>query len=46
MYFWIFSYGKCSRQGVQMGMGYFFGLHKFQIFFGVLVIPGIYGGKQ
>ena len=49
----IFSYirGSCHFWGVQFfygqdrEWGIFFGLLKFQIFFGVLEIPGIFGGE-
>ena len=38
MNFKVFSKGHCTK------WGYFFGLLKFQIFFGVLEIPDIFGG--
>ena len=38
MYFRAFSYGKYTESG------YFLGLQKFQIFFGMLEISDIFGG--
>ena len=38
MHFRVFSYGQCTEWGI------FFGLLKFQLFFGVLEIPVIFYG--